>query len=316
MDIGVMDSRGLADLIRSLSEPPTPIHRAAVIGNSPLARVLRSRISGGTTRQVDSYIDVPETLEADLCLVAVGDNRATQMAALRAVSAVSSNDMIIASTSPVIGMSEIAESVTHAERIIGFCPAEPLGINRIAELVRGSGTADATFGAVLRLCETAGFLPLVQYEGGPTLIFRMFGAVALAALDLAARSGDPAKVDAAACRAGASIGPLRVLDAIGLSRARMFTGREKQWPTVEAIYEAADSASAHPTFATLAGNEEIDDATLASFYKQTLVDAGQQAFAEGIVKRPQTLWLAATYGLGIAPIHRDWWTGASFESHA
>lgn len=316
MDHGVLDSRGLAELIRSLGESPTPVHRVAVIGTSSVARVLRSTLTGGTTRRIETHDDVPDELDVDLCLVAMGDDRPIQMAALRAASAVVSDTTILVSTSPVISIEELTASLTGPERVISFVPAEPLAINRIAEVVRGEATSDATLGAVLRLCETAGFLPLVQLNGGPTLIFRMFGAVALAALDLAARSGDPARVDAAACEAGVSIGPLRVLDSIGLDRARVFTGREDQWPSVEAIYEAPDSTAPHPTFAAIAANEDLDDATLASFYKTTLIEAGRQAMADGIVQKPQTLWLAATYGLGVAPTHRDWWMGREFEAFA
>ncbi len=287
--------------MKRLAGEARPATTVAVYGQTPAAE----RLAKGLSKKATVQRIGPETTacEAEVFLVAASDDRVEQVAALRAVSAYASEEAVIASVHPVLGMAEVAASVANAERLVGFVPAEPAGSAAI-EVIRGEFTSDGAVGAALTLVKALGGVPIVQREGGPSLLTRLFGAVAMAALEKARSTGDAAAVDRAMRQEGFSQGAIAVLRRLGGRRCLELVGRGAEWPEVEHIlYNAAETGQTGPAEAdrgrraTGGGRRSSGDAV--GSLCAVLRDAGSQAMAEGVVLSGSTVQHAAVFGLGL-----------------
>ncbi|MFG0331428.1 MAG: enoyl-CoA hydratase-related protein [Phycisphaerales bacterium] len=290
--------------LKKIGVEPSATDRVGVFGEGPIADQIAERL--GRRHTVERLGFETTSSDAEFFIEAAGDSRQEQLAALRAISAFASDDAVIATTSPVLGIDEIAESVTNPSRLVGVAPARPVA-NPACEIIAGRTTSDETVAAALIIAQSLGRVPIVQRVGGPSLLTRLFGQIVLAALEEARRTGDPARVDRAARAEGLSVGPLRSLDAVGVRNAAFMVGRGDQLVGVTRIYE--DDGSISDEFARWLGAAQEgadDEPARADFVTRALVDAGSRAIEDGIIESTETLWLAAVFGLGLGAWRRDW----------
>ena len=80
----------------------------------------------------------------DLVVEAVFENRETKSAALKAIDSASSPDMIIASNTSSISITQLSRMVSHPANFIGMHFFNPVPVMKLLELVRGYLTADGT----------------------------------------------------------------------------------------------------------------------------------------------------------------------------
>ncbi len=310
--LGAFFARGgaLKKAMKRLTEPPSPTAKIAILGSSPFAKQLTKRL--GRKSEVQTITTDTTSCDADLLIAAVdGDLRQDHLAALRHLAGIAHDDAVIASTAAVLGVDEIAENITNPKRLIGIKPVRPAG-NAVVEVLRGSETSDATVGAALMVVKALAGVPIVQKSDGPTLMMRLFGEVAVCAWEIATTTTDPAAVDRAARAVGFATGPLKVLDMVGLSTVAGLVGNADMFASVERIYLENEPWKPHTSFLAHCDTDETDspDVVAAEDIGHQLLDAlkaaAELAITEKRIESKEIVWLAATFGLNLAPWQRQW----------
>jgi len=301
--MGAFFARGGAvrQLTKGIKESPLPTEKIAILGQSEVAEYLARGL--GSKAQVMRITAETEEADAQVFIEAVGggqEKRHDQMAVLRRLSAIAPNDALIITTSPVLALSEVAGSVTHPQRLLGLAPTLPLRKTQAIEFIKHRQSGGAAIAAGANLVKILGLVPIPQAGGGPTLALRLFGEIALRAIELARQSGDPAGVDRLARREGFAAGPLRILDRIGVARCAAAVGREVLWTGIPSIYAAADRPEPSSAFrASCAGSAVPLSTGEADFATRGLVEAGRRALGDGIAESPDAIWAASVFALGL-----------------
>lgn len=301
--MGAFFSRGGAvrQMTKGIKDAALPTERVTIVGDSDVAEYLACSLGVKTaiTRcSVDSL-----SSDAHVYVEAVGggqDRRHDQVAVMRAISAIAPDTALLVTTSPILGLNEVAASTTCPERLLGLVPARPLRKNLAIEVISHTKTSPPAIAACANLVRMLGSVPIVQRMGGPTLLVRLFGAVALKAVELARLSRDPASVDRHARAEGFAMGPLRVLDAIGLQFAASVIGRHVVPQDLPAIYTRGSSPVPHRQFLSNCGPDfrTLDD-DASTFATTALRMAAAEALTDGICDSPEVIWHAAVFGMGL-----------------
>jgi 3-hydroxyacyl-CoA dehydrogenase/enoyl-CoA hydratase/3-hydroxybutyryl-CoA epimerase len=303
--LGAFFARGtvLKGIMKKLQEPAGPVEPIAIMGESDMAEMLAKKL--GRKLKLERIGSDATSSDAQVFIAATGTNRVDEMAALRAISSIANEDALIVSTLATLSISEIAENVVNPKRLVGIAPVRPLG-NPACQLIRGPETSDAAMGSACGLVKTLGLIPILQVNGGPSLLGRLFGAIVQRAMTLAKTCGDPGLVDRLAREEGVTAGPFEVLDKVGLSVARELLEGDDPFGGVDRVYEDRASRTVSPAFAALCGKDQLDLDSARGFWVDSLVEAGKKTIQDEIVDSAEALWVAATFGLGLGPWRRDW----------
>jgi 3-hydroxybutyryl-CoA dehydrogenase len=78
----------------------------------------------------------------------------------REISALVSQETILASNTSSISITEIAAVAAHPERVIGMHFFNPVPVMKLVEVIRGLATSDKTFGSVMQLSRRLGKTPV------------------------------------------------------------------------------------------------------------------------------------------------------------
>ena len=130
-------------------------------------------------------------------------------------------DAILATNTSALPISDLAraEGVTHSERIIGLHFFNPVHGMKLVEVVVTDATSGETVETALRFVRRIGKLPVVVRDSPGFVVNRVLMPYLLEACRLFERGGDPGEIDGAMLDFGMPMGPLRLLDEVGLDVA-------------------------------------------------------------------------------------------------
>ncbi|MBL1217629.1 MAG: hypothetical protein D8M59_09050 [Planctomycetes bacterium] len=296
---------------------PAPCEKIVVTGNSMTAKYLAKRL--GRKADVTVLGEGETKTDGQMYIAAAGVVRQEQLSLLRSVSAMAPDNAVIVTCSPVLGIGDIAESVTNPERLYGFVPGWPLGKSPGCEVIRGTETSDSAVGTAVALCKAVGGVPVVEYGGGPSAMVRMFRGLVGQAWELAIASGDPGRVDRCAVALGFPGGPLRAIERIGLSRVASLFDDDGQalFGGIEQVFADATSSAASDALAQASGqgNESVTWDEVEMQLLGALADGAAEAVRDGVfgadcqqsptMENLEPVWLVATFGLSMGAWLKD-----------
>lgn len=129
-------------------------------------------------------------------------------------------DAIIASNTSSLSISEIAEAIPHPERVIGMHFFNPVEKMPLVEIVRGKKTGDKAIAIVAALATKLGKFPIVVEDVPGFLVNRILSPYIAEAGYLISDGYSFADIDRAASEFGMPMGPVRLLDEVGLDVAQ------------------------------------------------------------------------------------------------
>lgn len=269
--------------------------RVAIAGEGPAARFIQASLpatwSCRPLSECDGCWGVHFWIEAG------GEARHAQLGALRSISAMAAEGDVIISTSPILSIDEIGQSVTNARRVVRLvvCWVEAAGW---CEVVAGEQTLPAALSAAERVAAAAGWRVFREFDAGPSALTRLFGSVVLAAWNAAMRSGRPGEVDELARQAGLPWSPLRELDRFGVGRAAAIFDRGPQVAGIETVFGSASSPAPSLGFASKCGTDLIAPAEMIGYFIARAAEACLSMRREGVVREARLLRriLAASLG--------------------
>lgn len=251
-----------------------------VVGDGSRAERMARAI--GARRAADETAWEEAIPRATCVIEAQGNERHEQLAALRRISAMAPDDAVLISTSPILARDEIVASITGPGRVVSVIP--PWDESGAAcEVVTDPELDDRTRLAAFELVDVAGWAPVVQRRGGPSLLTRLFGAVLIASWNLAVETGRPAEVDRAARASGLTWSPLRWLDRRTLRQVAGAFDRSGQIGGVESVYASPTACEPSSSFLANCGTDLIADAVPVGYFLVPVVEAAQRLLADGLV---------------------------------
>jgi 3-hydroxyacyl-CoA dehydrogenase/enoyl-CoA hydratase/3-hydroxybutyryl-CoA epimerase len=143
---------------------------------------------------------------------------------------------ILATNTSALSISDLAAQTAHPGRVIGLHFFNPVSRMKLIEVVIGEQTADETKERALFFARQIGKLPVVVRDSPGFLVNRVLFPYLLDAAELVEQGVDPKKIDDALVEWGMPMGPIRLIDEIGVDIT----------VDIAATLEKAFGARAHP----------------------------------------------------------------------
>lgn len=129
------------------------------------------------------------------------------------------HDAIVATNTSSLSVSAIAEGIEHPERVIGMHFFNPVEKMPLVEIVRGKKTGNKAIAIVAALASKLGKHPIVVADVPGFLVNRILTPYLNEAAFLLTEGYSVEDIDRAATNFGMPMGPLRLLDEVGLDVA-------------------------------------------------------------------------------------------------
>ena len=157
---------------------------------------------------------------ADLVVEAVVERMDVKRQVLGEVEEGLRDDAVLTTNTSALSVDAMAESLERPERFAGLHFFNPVHRMPLVEVVRGGATDDETTATLVRLVLDLGKVPVVVRDGPGFLVNRILGPYMNEAGHLLAEGCRVEEIDGAAKAFGMPMGPLRLVDEVGLDVAR------------------------------------------------------------------------------------------------
>jgi 3-hydroxyacyl-CoA dehydrogenase/enoyl-CoA hydratase/3-hydroxybutyryl-CoA epimerase/3-hydroxyacyl-CoA dehydrogenase/enoyl-CoA hydratase/3-hydroxybutyryl-CoA epimerase/enoyl-CoA isomerase len=123
---------------------------------------------------------------------------------------------VLASTTSTISIGRLASGLSEPGRFCGVHYCHPIRERPLVEIVRGPRTADATVAVAVACVKDLGRMPVVVPDGPGFLVNRLLLPYLSESLELLLEGVTIDAIEQAAMDFGMALGPMRLLDEIGL----------------------------------------------------------------------------------------------------
>jgi 3-hydroxybutyryl-CoA dehydrogenase len=114
-----------------------------------------------TLSRIKTYTDLTEgATNADLVIEAATENREIKLNLFRQLSEICSDEVILASNTSSISITEIAAATKNPGNVIGMHFMNPVPVMKLVEVIRGYSTTDQVTQTIMQLAQTLGKDPV------------------------------------------------------------------------------------------------------------------------------------------------------------
>ena len=283
-------------------------------------------------------LDVARTLvgfgRCELVVEAVAEKLEVKRAVFGELAKVLPDDAILATNTSSLSVAAIAQGLPHEERVVGLHFFNPVKKMPLVEIVRGPRTNDETVARCAALALELGKTPVVVKDVAGFLVNRLLGPYLDECVRLFEGGVEPARLEALLYGFGLPMGPLELLDEVGLDIAAhaaaslhaaygarmtpakaigaLIAGKRIGKKSGQGFYVHAQERGSKekpvlcgdlaqfvpagsPRLAVLRDEEVLDRALLA------MLNEAARALEEEVVAGPRELDLATIFGMGFPP---------------
>ncbi len=243
-------------------------------------------------------------------------------------------DAILATNTSSLSVDDIAAALPNPERVVGMHFFNPVRKMPLVEIVRGSQTSDEVVTKTAALALRMGKTPVVVKDVAGFLVNRLLGPYLDEAIRLYTSGVDPERLDRLAEEFGMPMGPMRLLDEVGLDIAghaalslhsaygdrmapctairplleaghlgkktgRGFYDHRKVKSSTAPLQVNAKLSELAP--ATSSEGRELPDSVIIDHLTFAMLAEGLRALEENVTQTPDELDLATVFGMGFAP---------------
>ena len=138
--------------------------RIAFIGGLLDKKVAKELISPKEKQAILSRLipstDLKDAADVDFIVEAATENMALKEKIFRTLDEVARPDVILATNTSSLPITELAAGTTRPELVIGMHFMNPVPVMKLVEVIRGIATSDETYAAVKELSEKMGKVPV------------------------------------------------------------------------------------------------------------------------------------------------------------
>ncbi|MGB2564205.1 MAG: 3-hydroxybutyryl-CoA dehydrogenase [Parvibaculales bacterium] len=167
---------------------------------------------------ISTHSELAALADADLVIEAASEDENIKLQILEAVSALVSDDTLLASNTSSISITRLAAQTRHPENFIGMHFMNPVPVMQLVELIRGMATSDESFETAQAIVQKLGKTAAMSEDYPAFIVNRiLLPMINEAAFALYEGVGSVASIDEA-MQLGANhrMGPLQLADFIGL----------------------------------------------------------------------------------------------------
>jgi 3-hydroxyacyl-CoA dehydrogenase/enoyl-CoA hydratase/3-hydroxybutyryl-CoA epimerase/3-hydroxyacyl-CoA dehydrogenase/enoyl-CoA hydratase/3-hydroxybutyryl-CoA epimerase/enoyl-CoA isomerase len=213
MGAGIAGTLVKAGILTTLVDVSPAMLAAAVDRVSRIAGTEASHPLLATSAELSALAD------SDLIIEAVTEQESTKSALFRTLSGLVRPDAILATNTSTIPISRLAQAADHPERFAGMHFFHPVHRMELVEVIRGERTSPETVSRLVELAQRLGKTPIVVRDGPGFFTTRVLFPYLSQALRMVQEGTPMDAIDEAAFRFGMPIGPIALLDLIGLDTA-------------------------------------------------------------------------------------------------
>jgi 3-hydroxyacyl-CoA dehydrogenase/enoyl-CoA hydratase/3-hydroxybutyryl-CoA epimerase len=224
---------------------------------------------------------------SDIVIEAVFENMELKKSIFQGLASQVSSKCILASNTSSLSVSEMASSISNPERFIGMHFFNPVERMPLVELIYGEQTSEETIHKTAALSVALGKFPIIVKDVPGFLVNRILIPYLNEAVYLLEQGYSVTEIDSAALAFGMPMGPIRLLDEVGLDVAAHVS---------EIMIQGYGERMAVPPFAkTLMESGRLGKKNKKGFYDYS--------------SREPLVWEGLTENLGLsetaAPTNRD-----------
>lgn len=225
----------------------------------------------------------------DLLVEAVFEDMDAKKAVFAAASAVCGPNTILATNTSRLNIDEIAAVTQHPENVLGMHFFSPAHVMRLVEIVRAPQTSERVLAATMATAKAIGKIPVAVGMCDGFVGNRMVAVYLREAGFLLEEGAEPAQVDRALGDFGMAMGPIAMMDMVGLDI--MWAARKRtaaQRPPNLRYSKVADALCERGRFGqkTGAGYYRYEAGSRTPLPDPVVVEIIEQCAAEaGIVRR-------------------------------
>jgi 3-hydroxyacyl-CoA dehydrogenase len=168
------------------------------------------------SRLVRSTADLAEAARCDLVLESIVETLSAKLQLYRQLQKHLGPHTIVASNTSTIPIGRLSQGLADASRLCGMHFCRPLWQRPLVEIVCGPQTSDHTIAPVVSLARRIGRMPIVVQDGPGFVVNRLLFPYLGEALALLGEGVLPESIERAAAEFGMAVGPLQLMDEIGL----------------------------------------------------------------------------------------------------
>ncbi len=184
----------------------------------------------GMDRVSPAAVEVPMH-NVDLVIEAAVEDMTLKKQVFRKLEAAAGDHTILATNTSALSISELAASSAHPERVVGIHFFNPVHRMQLVEVVRAPATNPATVQRAIQFVQQIGKLPLLVNDSPGFLVNRILVPYLIEAGLLFEAGATVKDIDDAMLDFGMPMGPMRLLDEVGLDVAHHISMTlAKQYP--------------------------------------------------------------------------------------
>jgi 3-hydroxyacyl-CoA dehydrogenase/enoyl-CoA hydratase/3-hydroxybutyryl-CoA epimerase len=236
-------------------------------------------------------------------------------------------ECLIGTNTSTLPITELQSALTRPERMAGFHFFNPVDRMPLIEVIRGKATDSKTVASFVALAKRLGKTPVVVSDGPGFLVNRILGPYLNEAGHLLMETGDIEGIDRALLSFGMPMGPLRLLDEVGIDvadkagkvLAKAYGDRAAPAGVVEKLVSAGrlgkktskglylhdgKKVTPDPQTLSLLGIDHRKSVRTEEVVERCIylmVSEAVRCLDEGVVKSPGELDLAMVMGIGFPP---------------
>ncbi|WP_367873453.1 3-hydroxyacyl-CoA dehydrogenase NAD-binding domain-containing protein [Luteolibacter sp. Populi] len=217
-----LSARGHEVVLRDLDDAALAKGMKAIAKNYDEARSRRVFTPTEAARGLDRIFPTAAPVPLDRCdmvIEAAVERLDIKKKVFADLAARTRPDTILATNTSALPVHELAEVVSNPERLVGLHFFNPVHRMQLVEVVRTPQTSDSTLATAVAFVRSIGKLPVVVRDAPGFLVNRILMPYLVEAAKLFERGGDPKAIDDAMLDFGMPMGPLRLLDEVGLDVA-------------------------------------------------------------------------------------------------
>jgi 3-hydroxyacyl-CoA dehydrogenase/enoyl-CoA hydratase/3-hydroxybutyryl-CoA epimerase len=254
--------------------------------------------------------------EADVVIEAIFENAEAKMALYAEMAPRMKPGALLATNTSSIPLETLREGLAHPNGLIGLHFFNPVAMMPLVEVIHSHETDQGAVDLGLAFCKRIDKLPLPCLSGPGFLVNRVLGPYMMEAM-LAAEEGIPlALIDKAALDFGMPMGPIELVDAVGLDVAyhvgqilgeafgvpvpetlkKMVDNKQLGKKTGKGFYEYKDGKPRKPAVGDAIMPEDLPDRLTMA-----MVNEAVACLREGVVSDADMVDAGIIFGTGFAP---------------
>jgi 3-hydroxyacyl-CoA dehydrogenase/enoyl-CoA hydratase/3-hydroxybutyryl-CoA epimerase len=267
----------------------------------------------------------------DITIEAVLEKLAVKQAVLADWEHVAPRAAIFASNTSTLPINEIAAKAAHPERVVGMHFFNPVHKMPLVEVIYGRKTDPEVTATVFDLAKKMGKTPVVVKDSPGFLVNRILGPYIAEAVRLLLEGGSMESIDKAMRAFGMPVGPIELLDDVGIdvaakaagTMAAAFPARMPADPALDKLVEAGrlgrkvkkgfyfyeterrggpdEAVYAALGLSSPSKNPNLSSSEIQERLILPMINEAAFCLMEGVVANPAKLDLAMIFGTGFPP---------------